>query len=226
MRGETEGSGVERLKGDLVSMLADKDHPQLEEAARLALADERALKVLVGGLVSKEDAYRYNCFEVLLRISEDQPEVLYPEWDTLVALLGSRNAFFRSIGLRLIANLTGADDEERFESFFDRYFRLLDDEKVMVARYLAQSAGVIARRKPHLQERITEKLLDIDRTHHAEGRKALIKADALGYFETVFEESSAKERILAFAEGLLESSSPKGRKAARAFLDRWGERTG
>jgi hypothetical protein len=226
MRGETGSGGVERLKGELYSMLVDKENPKLGEAARLALADERALKVLVDGLVSKEDSYRYNCFEVLLRISEDQPEVLYPEWDTFVELQGSRNAFFRSIGLRLIANLTGADDEERFEALFARYFRLLDDEKVMVARYLAQSAGQIAKRKPHLRERITQKLLDIDQTHHAEGRKALIKADALGYFETVFEESSAKERILAFAEGLLESSSPKGRKAARAFLDRWGERTG
>jgi len=207
----------------LHQMLADKEHPQLEEAMRWALDDSKVLEELVDGLVSKEDVYRYNCFEVLLRISEDRPGVLYSAWDTFVELLDSSNAFFRSIGLRLIAKLTGADDEGRFESLFERYFRLLDDEKVMVARYLVQSAEGVARRKPHLRDRITEKLLDVDRTHHAEGRKALIKADALGYFDAVFEESREKERILSFAKGLLACSSPKARKAARMFLDKWGD---
>lgn len=203
---------------ELYHKLADKEHPDLEGAMRLALADGKVLEVLVDGLVSKENAYRYNCFEVLFRISEDRPAVLYPEWDRFVELLGSSNAFYRSIALRLIANLTGADEKEWFEGLFDRYFALLDDEKVMVARYLVQSAEGIARRKPHLRERITEKLLGIDQTHHAEGRKALIKADALKFFGTFFEASPGKERVLAFAESLLTCSSPKARKKARAFL--------
>jgi hypothetical protein len=211
---------------EIYEMLAGKEHPELEEAMRLALADGEALKALVDGLVSKEDAYRYNCFEVLIRVSEHHPAVLYSEWDTFVEMLGKRNAFFRSIGLRLIANLTGADDERRFEALFDRYFGLLGDEKVMVARYLVQSAEGIARRKPHLRARITERLLGIDQTHHAEGRKALIKADALRYFDRFFEESSVKERMLAFAEGLLACSSPKARKAAKSFLSKRGEETG
>ena len=186
-----------------------------------------ALKALVDGLVSKEDAYRYNCFEALLQISEDRPRVLYHEWDRFVELMGSGNAFHRSMALRLMANLTGADEEGRFEDLFDDYFGLLDDEKVMVARHLVQSAGQIARRKPHLREKIAEKLLDIDgrrtsRTHHAEGRKALIKADAVEFFETFFEELPDKERVLAFVESMLAGSSPKARKAGKAFLNKHG----
>lgn len=184
--------------------------------------EEDALRALLNGLISKEDAYRYNCFEALLQISEDRPRVLVPEWDRFVELMGSGNAFHRSIALRLMANLTGADDEGRFEGLFDEYFGLLDDEKVMVARYLAQSASQIARRKPHLREKIAEKLLDIDRTHHAEGRKALIKADAVEFFETFFEDLPDKERVLAFVEAMLTCSSPKARKAAKAFLNRHG----
>jgi len=215
--------GVEELGTDPRKMLADKDHPQLEEAMLLALTDGGALDALLDGLTSKEDTYRYNCFEVLLRISESRPQVLYPQWDHLVELLGSSNGFYRSMALRLIANLTGADEEERFETIFERYFDLLDDEKVMVARYLVQSAEVIARRKPHLLEGIAEKLLGIEQTHHTEGRKALVKADALEFLETFFEELPDKERALAFAEGLLTSSSPKARKAAQAFLGKHRE---
>lgn len=73
-----------------------------------------------------------------------------------------------------------------------------------------------------MREKITEKLLDIDQTHHAEGRKALIKADAVEFFETFFEELPDKERVLAFAEGMLACSSPKARKAAKAFLNIYG----
>jgi hypothetical protein len=217
-----EDSSTEKLAADLHEALADKEHPNLEKAMQLALSDERALREILGGIVSKDDAYRYNCFKVLLQISETQPHVLYPEWDRFVELMGSGNAFHRSMALRLIANLTGADEEGRFEDLFDEYFGLLDDEKVMVARYLVQSAGQIARRKPHLREKITEKLLDIDQTHHAEGRKALIKADAVEFFETFFEDLPDKERVLAFVEGMLACSSPKARKAAKAFLNRHG----
>jgi len=217
-----EDSSTEKLAADLHEALADKEHPNLEKAMQLALSDERALREILGGIVSKDDAYRYNCFEVLLQISKTQPHVLYPEWDRFVELMSSGNAFHRSMALRLIANLTGADEEGRFEDLFDEYFGLLDDEKVMVARYLVQSADQIARRKPHLREKITEKLLDIDQAHHAEGRKALIKADAVGFFETFFEDLPDKERVLAFVEGMLACSSPKARKAAKAFLNRHG----
>jgi hypothetical protein len=206
----------------LRQLLGDKEHPKLEEAMQLALAEGEALRALVDGLISKEDAYRYNCFEALLQISEDRPHVLYPEWDRVVELMGSGNAFHRSMALRLIANLTGADEQGRFEDLFDEYFGLLDDEKVMVARYLAQNAVCIARRKPHLRDRVAEELLSINQTHHAEGRKALIKADAVEFFETFFEELPDKERVLAFAEGMLACSSPKARKAAKAFLNKHG----
>jgi hypothetical protein len=204
---------------DVGATLASKD-VNLEPVVQLAVTDGEVLEEILAGIVSKNDVYRYNCFEVLFQISEDQPEVLYPEWDDFAKLLDSSNAFYRSMGLRLLANLTGADEEGRFEDSFERYFDLLDDEKVMVARYLVQSAGRIAERKPHLRERIAGKLLSLDQTHHTEGRKALIKADAIEFFDTFFEELADEGKALAFAEGLLACSSPKARKAAKTFLDK------
>lgn len=212
----------EKLAADLYEALADKDHPRLEEAMQLALANGKALKMLLAGVVSKDETYRYNCFKVLVQISDDQPLVLYPEWDYFVGLLSSSNSYHRSIALQIIANLTGVDDKARFDGIFDQYFGLLDDEKVVTARYLAQSAGRIVRAKPHLQARITERLLGIDGTHHTQDRKDLISGDIIGAFEEFFEDSHHKEAILAFAERQLECSSPKTRKAAKAFLSKYG----
>ena len=213
-------NNVEKLAADLHNILADKDHPSLDEATQWALADEIALKQILDGLVSKDDAYRYNCFKVLLQISEDQPLVLYPKWDYFVELLGSSNAYHRSAALQLIANLTSVDEENKFEDIFDPYFDLLDDEKIIVTRYLVQNAGTIARAKPSLRTRIVERLLGIDETHHK--HKDLIKGDAIQSFEEFFEDYPDRERILGFVEQQLECSSPKARKAAKAFLDKHG----
>ena len=215
-----EDNSPEKLAADLHEALADKEHPSLEEAMQWALADGKALKMLLDGVVSKDDTYRYNCFKVLLQISDDHPLVLYPEWNYFVGLLSSSNSYHRSIGLQIIANLTRVDDENRFGGIFDQYFDLLDDEKVVTARYLAQSAGRIVKAKPHLQARITERLLGIDGTHHTQDRKDLIKADIIQSFEEFFEDCHHKGELLAFVERQLGCSSPKTRKAAKAFLNK------
>jgi hypothetical protein len=218
-----EDNSPEKLAAGLHEALADKEHPSLVKAMQLALADGKALQVLLAGVVSKDDTYRYNCFKVLLQISEDYPLILYPEWDYFVGLLGSSNSYHRSIGLQIIANLTKVDDETRFDGIFDQYFSLLDDEKVVTARHLAQSAGRIVRAKPHLQARIAERLLGIDGTHHTQDRKDLISGDIIGAFEDIFEDSHNKEEILAFVEKQLECSSPKTRKAAKTFLNKYSK---
>jgi hypothetical protein len=187
---------------------------------RLAVADGAVLQRVLNGVVSKDETVRYNCYKVLAEIAESQPRVLDPAWDTFVALLDSRNAFHRATGVNLIAILAGADPAGRFERIFDRYFDLLSDDKVMVARYLARSAGRIARAKPHLQARIVDRLLGINQIQHK--HKELIKADVIASFGEFFEESADQERMRAFVERQVDSSSPKTWKAARQFLDKYG----
>jgi hypothetical protein len=200
----------------------DEKSIDVESVAKQALKDENLLAALLEGILSKNDTRRYNSFKVLLLISEEHPEVLGPQWGFFVDLLRSDNTYHKSSAINIIANLASADRAGRFERIFDRYFELLDDRSVVTARYVARNAGKLARSKPHLQERITERLLDIDKTHHHQERKDLIKADVIESFEEFFEESPDKERILAFVEEQLECTSPKTRKEAKRFLKRWG----
>ena len=52
--------------------------------AEKALKDEKVLRKLSEGILSKNDTIRYNSFEVLMLLSEKHPEVLYPKWDFFV----------------------------------------------------------------------------------------------------------------------------------------------
>ena len=202
------------------NMLA-RDDLDVEQAAHLVTSDAAALQMVLHGLLAKDDLHRFNCLKVLLLVCENQPQVLLPAWTFLTGLLGSRNAYQRSIGVQLLSYLAEADDAGLFAAIFDDYFALLDDESLVVARYTARCAGRIALTRPDLRSIITARLLDIDATHFPQDRKDLIKADVFQGFEQYFETSEDQAAMLAFAARNIDCASPKGSQAARNFLDQF-----
>ena len=109
-------------------------------------------------------------------------------------LLESPNAYHRMSAINIISYLTYADTGKKFDRVFDRYFQLLDDKSAIVARYLAISAGIIAKNKPYLGEKIMEKLLEIENIHHEEERKDLIKHDIIQSFSVLVKNYTHKDR--------------------------------
>jgi hypothetical protein len=206
-------------------MLADlnaKEAP-IERLAETAARDEKLLAELLAGLNSRQETRRYNCFKVLKLLAENNGGVLYPRWDYFVELLGADNTYRKLSALQIIAVLTRVDTERRFEEIFDRYYDLLDDRSMIVAAYIASNSGRIARAKPELESRITARLLSIDETRHAPGRKALVKAGAIEAFSEYFAAAENKMPIIEFVRRQLASESPKTRKLAGQFLKTWAK---
>ncbi len=189
---------------------------------RLMLAEDVGVERLLEQAGDKDDAVRSAAFTRLLQIGEATPRELSARFERLVAMLDSPNGFHRSIGACLIAR-AAAGDPEPFDAAFDRYFGLLDDPSIMVARYAVQNAGRIARARPDLRARVSERLLRVDETHHPAARRDLLKADAVASLAEVVDEIPGADeiergRIAAFVRAQLSSSSPKTRAAAKAFL--------
>jgi hypothetical protein len=199
----------------------DKKDSNIKSIAQRAFHNEELLSDILHGILSKKDVVRSNCFKILLLLSEEKPEFLYPQWDYFVDLLRSDNTYHRHIGIYIIAQLTRADTENRFEKIFDMYYSLLDDESVIPAAHLALNSGKIVRAKPGLQSEITARLLRIDETHHTPERKDLIKGYAIEAFDEYFEEASDKQKILQFVADQLESKSPTTKKKANQFMRKW-----
>jgi len=202
----------------LMQILSKKDPPNLDEIIHLALTNAGVLMIALNGMAAVEDNYRYNCVKVLLQIIDRQPAILYPYWDRFVKLLDSPNAYHRAIAVQALSGLALVDCQGRLESLLDRYLDMLDDKSVMVARYFAQSICKVIHAKPSQREKIINHLLDVDKTHHTQSRKDLIKADLVTSFDELFGTIQKKERILAFVERQMASSSPKARQAAKDFL--------
>lgn len=193
------------------------------EIIKKAINDPEQLSLLLEGILSKEDEIRYPSFKILLIISKDHPEILYPKWDFFVDLISSDNSYKKLISLRLLANIIKADRENKFEEIFDKYFSILDEDKAMTAGHLAGNSGKIAKAKPKLQSKITEKLINIDNSHRGK-QNELIKAYAIEAFDEYYDEAKDKNKIIKFVKKQLESESPKTRKKAKEFLDKWEEK--
>jgi len=202
--------------------LSEKD-VDLGSLAQRASEDPSFLSKLVAGLSDKQERVGYNCLRALLLLAEENPLLLYPHWDIFVELLRSENTYFKLRGANLIAAIISVDSDNRFEDVFDHYYDLLDGQSVIVACYIAGNSGRIASAKPGLQSRITARLLTIDDTHHPPQRRDLIKGHAIEAFGEYFEDSGDRSKILEFVRAQLESESPRTRKKAREFLERWGD---
>lgn len=192
-----------------------------ESFINTALKDPKLIAELLNNLLLKDDTVRYNSHKVLLIISENEPEILYPQWDFFVDLLKSKNNFHKVIGIQILANLTKVDIQNKFEDIFETYCDLLDATSVMTASHLAANLGKIAKVKPNLRQKLTDVLLNINETHHESSRKDLIKASVIESFIEYFNEIKNKEDIIKFVEAQLDSESPKTRKIADKFLKKF-----
>jgi hypothetical protein len=192
----------------------------IKAVAKKALKDDKLLAELLDNLWSKNETIRYNSHKVLCLISQEHPRILYPQWDYFTQFLKSDNTYHKLSAIHILANLIKADTKGKFEKMFDRFYRLLDDKSFITAAYLAGASGKIARAKPKLQAKITNRLLSIDETHHQQERKDLVKASIIEAFEEYFDQTRNKKRILEFVEKQLNCESPKTRKIAKEFMKR------
>jgi len=195
--------------------------------AEHALHNERARQDLLEGISPKtqKSVIRESSSKAVLYLSEQHPDVLLPHWPYFVRLLRSDNGFSKYVAIHVIANLVSAGDEGRFEKSFNAFYKLLDDESVMVASHVAGVSGQIARAKPQLQAKITQRLLGITQTHFPAERQSLIISYAIPSLDEYFADAKARDqdRILAFVQQQIDCASPKTRKLAKDFVKKWTE---
>ena len=203
----------------MLDQINKKDIP-INKFVQRALINQNLFSEIINGLTSKNDVIRFNCHKILTKISEENPNQLYKKWNLLEDLLKSQNNYHKLIAIELIANLTKVDVENKFDEIFNEYYSTLNSQKTMVAGHLAGVSGKIAKNKPKLQNKITKRLLNIDKTHQGK-QVELIKAYIIDAFTEYFEEVKNKEAIIRFIQQQINSKSPKTRKKAQDFLKKF-----
>jgi hypothetical protein len=211
---------------ELLVKLADKTLTKDGSRQRVE-QDFGLLPVLLEGTCSPKAAVRYGCAKVLMDLSAEHPERLYPYLDSFISLLDSKYRILTWNALAIIANLAKVDEEQKFDAVFDKYYSFLSNEYMVTVANTVGNSGKIALAKPYLIPRITAALLKVEDVsvtpHLTEECKRVIAEGAIKTFDLFFDKLDEKEKkkVLAFVERQLDSSRRTLGTKAADFLKKW-----
>jgi len=214
------------MDNKLLMKLADKTLTK-DGLRQRVKQDFDLLPVLLEGTCSPKAAVRYGCAKVLMDLSAEHPEKLYPYMDAFIGLLDSKYRILTWNAMAIIANLAKVDMEQKFDAVFEKYYSFLSNEYMVTVANTVGNSGKIALAKPYLIPRITAELLKVEHVsvtpHLTEECKKVIAENAVGTFDLVFDKLGEKEKkkVLAFVERQLDSSRRTLSTKAAGFLKKW-----
>ena len=208
----------------LLQNLVDKSMTK-EDLLEQVKLDLNLLPTILDGTSSSKVAIRYGCAKVLMDLSKEHPEQLYPHIDFFVDLLDSEYRILVWNALAIIANLTKIDKGRKFDAVFDNYYSFIADEYMVTVANVVGHSGNIALAKPHLVEKITNELLKVEyistTPHLTEECKRVIAEKTIKSFNLFFDKIAQKDRVISFVKRHLNSPRNTLRKTAADFLDKW-----
>jgi len=212
------------MEPGLLQKLANKSITK-EELLQKVKQNFNMLPEVLNGIYSSKATIRYGCAKVLMDLSEEQPEKLYPYMDSFISLLDSKHRILTWNAMAIIANLTKVDKNKKFDAIFDKYYRFLNDEYMVTVANVVGNSRKIALAKPYLIQKITDELLKIENLsttpHLTEECKRVIAEKAVRSFDLFFDRIEAKEKVVSFVKKNLNSPRKTLRMETENFLKKW-----
>ncbi len=212
------------MESTLLKKLVDKSITT-EQLIMKAKKNPDLLPEILDGITSSKPAIRYGCGKILVDVSQDQPEVLYPHMDFFITLLDSKYRILTWNAIVIIANLTKVDREKKFDEIFEKYFSLIQNEYMVTVANVVGNAWKIALAKPYLTTKIKDILLTVEHLsitpHLSEECKRVIIEHAIRSFDLFFPQIEEKENVIFFVKKQLKSSRKTLQLVSEEFLRKW-----
>ena len=193
---------------------------EAEDLADKVSRNPDLLPEILDGVSSAEARLRFNSAKILRIISEKQPKILYSKIEFFVDLLDSENNILKWIAIDIIGNLASVDSENKFNRIFRKFYDLLSDESMITAGHVIDNSGKIAVAKPYLQDRITEKLLKVEKIEYktSECRNILL-GKVISSFDKYIDQFDNKKKMISLVRRQLKNSRKATRAKAEKFLN-------
>src|SRR3972149_10462822 len=108
------------MESELSQKLASKSITK-EELLQKVEQNFSILPEVLNGVSSSKAAIRYGCAKVLMNLSEEHPEKLYPYMVSFINLLDSKYRILTWNAMAIIANLAKVDEDKKFDAIFGKY---------------------------------------------------------------------------------------------------------
>jgi len=212
------------MKHDLLGKLVDKSITK-EELLKKVKQNFDLLPEIIDGVSSGKAAIRYGCGKVLMDLSEEYPDKLYPYMDFFIKLLSSKYRILTWQAMFIIANLTKVDKNKKFDSIFNKYYSFLNDEYMVTVANVVGHSGKIALAKPNLISKITKELLKVENIkttpHLTDECKKVIAEKAIQSIDMFFPQIENKDEVISFVKKHAASSRKTLKTKSEEFLNKW-----
>ena len=152
-------------------------------------------------------------------MSQKEPGKLYPRIDFFKNLLDSDNNILKWNAIDIMANLASADVDGRFEEIFGKFYKLLQEGSLITAGHVVANSWKIVDAKPHLESRITEQLLKIEKTKlPTEECRDILIGHAMLCFDKYFDRIRNKDEVITFVKRQMNNSRNATKAKAEKFL--------
>ena len=212
------------MKSGLLKKLENKSMTK-EEVLRRVKQDFNLLPEVLSGVSSSKARVRYGCAKVLMDLSGEYPEKLYPHIDSFITLLDSKYRILTWNAMAIIANLARADRDKKFDAIFNKYYNFLNDVHMVTVANVVGNSGKIALAKPYLIPKIANELLKVENistTPHLTAEcKRVIAERTIKSFDLFFERIDDKKKVITFAKKHVNSPRKTLKAAAESFQKKW-----
>jgi hypothetical protein len=214
------------MESELLQKLANKSMTKKELLEKVK-HNSSLIPEIIEGVSSSKPGIRYGCAKILMDLSEDHPERLYPYMDFFTDLLDSKYRILTWSAIVIIANLTTIDEENKFDAIFKKYYSLLNDEYMVTVTNVVGHSGKIALAKPNLTQKIADELLKVENIsttpHLTEECRRVIAEKAIDSFDLFFDRIEDKEKVISFTRRHLSSPRKTLKTKAENFLLKWNQ---
>jgi len=214
------------MESNLLQQLANKSMTK-EQLAKKVTQNPALIPEILNGISSSKPTVRYGCGKILMDVSEEQPELLYPYMDFFISLLDSNYRILTWNAIITIANLTRVDIENKFDVIFEKYYGLLENDYMVTVANVVGNSGKIALAKPHLTKQIVEKLLAVENIsttpHLTKECKRVIVEQTIESFDVFFPQIEQKNIVIVFVKKYVNSPRKTLRTSSERFLKKWDQ---
>ena len=180
------------------------------------------LPEIFNGISSENPRIKFKSAKILRVISEKSPEILYSKMDFFIDLLDSENRILKWVAIDVIGNLTSIDSKNKFDKIFKKYYSFLSAESMITVGHVVDNSGKIAKARPHLTQRITSELLNIEKIptkpHLTQECKNILLGKAILAFGMYFDQIENKDNVISFVKRQLNNTRNATKVKAEKFL--------
>ena len=176
------------------------------------------------GLDAPAARVKYGCLKDLRRLSEEEPQLVYPDFEKFVRLLDHPNSIFRWNAAHILANLARVDHTRKIEPLLGKFLQPVGGPQMIAAANVMQAAAVIAAAQPRLADTLAAGILAVGRAkYETEECRNVAIGHAIQSLDRFFASIPRQRAVVSFVRRQLDNPRPATRSKAEKFLKKWVE---